>query len=579
MVKKKLLCCMIACAFLMSACGNEVQGNTEWIPSGEIPEMSASVSVSAGETEAPSASQNTQTEKVDETYALEVHSVQDLTQALLNDDLETYADMIWDNQRMAGLYVSKLNEQNGKNVLTYYVSASEGDDTNDGLSLESPKQSLQSLSGISNIHVYLKTDDVFSMSNTFYVGDNVLLAAYGDGDRPELNFYQKLIGEWQKVDNYTNVWKLDLKEEPNAYKALNSVEDCNIGHLLIDGECNWKRKEKVEGDVFNYAEYLAGAKDNSWAVDWASGTLYLYSKGNPNQQEISYAHPGFAFSIGNVQNVCIAGIEVTGVSLHAVAMSNVKDVQITNCYFHHIGGGILKRTNTRYGNAVELWDSGENLNVSYNVAEWIYDTCYTAQGSAANTVQKNISFLNNVGSHSFAGIEIWGDGYAEKPFENICYNDNILLNACDVTVPDVLFYPNSKGQLIYTDAYAGYRSGSYPYHQMALLNTGTNRNKASLQMRGNLFWGSNRFLALFLKSDVENGYPDIKDNVFVEGANMNEECVYRFSNTLGTIFYLPDFPKEIVGEQVICKESNNGTEEGYIDYLEKAIERMANGNE
>ena len=78
-----------------------------------------------------------------------------------------------------------------KNSYVYYVSSSEGNDINSGLSKEKPKKSLVFAHGIDGITILLKAGDVFDMSDTLYLGSNVTLATY-DGVGCELNYYQQL---------------------------------------------------------------------------------------------------------------------------------------------------------------------------------------------------------------------------------------------------------------------------------------------------------------------------------------------------------------------------------------------------
>ena len=350
---------------------------------------------------------------------------------------------------------------------------------------------------------------------------------------------------WEEVSGCPNVWSADLKNIVGLYNGTGNKSDCNIGHLLIDGQCNWKRLVKADGEVYSYPEYLAVQKDGTFAVDWEQAVLYLYSEANPNQQELKYALPQHAVSVHNMMNSEILGIEIKGAGFHGVSVSEASNIVVSNCYIHHIGGGLLRDRGPRYGNAVELWDTGIGLTVTYNVAEWIYDTCYTNQGSTTSMVQQNLNFSRNLGRYSFWGIETWGDGISVNEFKNIVYEDNVLMYACDVTNPEIPVYVNALEQTldgegnIYSSypAYLTYRgnAANYPYNQMSLLNAANARNKASL--------GTNRILTLLkLAEDGQTRFV-LEENVFY--AEVPEPaCVFRYTDVENRRMFLQDIVEE-----------------------------------
>lgn len=510
--------------------------------------------------------------------SLIIHSSEALYAALDGTDGRAFADMLWENQRASRLYDCSLEKLKEKNLLTYYVSASEGDDNNSGKSPDQPKKTLDIFKGVSNINILLKCGDTFYMDDTFLMGGNVILAAYGDGARPVLNYYQPLVVQWTAVSDCPNVWKADLKNIENLYNGTGNKSDCNIGHLLIDGECNWKRLVKADEEVYNYPEYLALQQDGGFAVDWEQASLYLHSKENPNDLEIKYALPQHAVSIHNAMNSEILGIEVIGAGFHGVSISEASNITVSNCYIHHIGGGLLRDRGPRYGNAVELWDTGIGLTVTYNVAEWIYDTCYTNQGSAPAMIQKDLNFSRNFGRYSFWGIETWGDGASANEFSNIVYEDNILMYACDVTNPEIPVYVNASEQTLDNNgkvysgypAYLTYRgsANSYPYNQMSLLNASNSRKKESLEICDNLFWGSNRLLALLKLAEDGKTRFVLEDNLFY--AEVPETaCVFRYTDADNRRVFL----QSLVEEENLSLVQNIGTVSSDVVYqIEQEIQ-------
>lgn len=572
LIKKKgvmaflmLLCCMF--------CGCSGKKNAEpvaWIPDNDSRE------------ELQTTSEETDIEKIS---AQPVYSSKELAESLQQDPGRNLADMLWENQKVSGVYEYNSEQLERGKLLVYYISSSEGDDTNDGLSPQTPKKSLEQFSGSSNLNILLKCGDTFHMTKSFAVGNNVTLATYGEGARPVLDYYQPLEVKWKKSDTYENVWYADLKEISTLCNDTKDRRNCNIGQLQIDGECNWKRKVKTDEEDFSYGEYLSEASDGSWGIDWVNSVLYLYADSDPSNRKVSYAPPVHGLEMNSIRNSQIFGVEITGAGFHGISLMNVNNVKVQSCYIHHIGGAFLQGVRSRHGNAVELWESGQDVTVSYNVADWIFDTCYTNQGNSASTVEKNVVFSYNVGRYSFWGIETWGDSYADLGFENISYQGNIIMNACDVTAPKEVAFCNQEEKLIDETGnlsgkwipYVSYREG-YTYHQMSLLSASDIRQEGQLVLEDNVFWGTNRFLCLFGKLDEGRGFPIPENNLFFGMVPSEEVCLFRYTDPDGTRHFLQQLP---LGQEkntlIVCGAEDQEKLNTAQSVLEKSVEIIANG--
>lgn len=546
-MKKGVWVSVLLCLLLFAGCSEGVVNDpNEWIPK-STPASEENITSAPVLTEEPTQAPDN-TDKTDNednsavtvTKTTTLYTAEELYAALENPDGRVLSDMLWENQKNSGIYQCTEKKLKDKNLLTYYVSSSEGDDDNSGRTPEEPKKSLSVFSGASNINIMLKCGDVFSMNDSFYVGNNVLLGAYGDGARPVLDFYQPLEAEWKKVKGEKRVWCADLSEVKELNNGTRNKSDCNIGHLMIDREVNWKRLVLENAEEQNYPELMGERKDGCFAIDWERATLYLYSEKDPNAFEILYALPQHGLTIQNVTGAEILGLEIKGAGFHGVSLSHVTDITVSGCYIHHIGGALLKDRGPRYGNAIELWDSGARVSVTYNMAEWIYDTCYTNQGNTVNMTQRDLLFANNLGRFSFWGIETWGDGASMNEFSNIVYEDNLLMYACDITNPEEAVYVNEGEQsmnaegVIYSEypAYVTYRgdASSYPYNQMSLLNASNARKKESLMICDNVFWGTKRLLTLLKLAKNQELCFGLQDNLFY--AEIPEAaCVFRYTDT------------------------------------------------
>ena len=226
-------------------------------------------------------------------------------------------------------------------------------------------------------------------------------------------------------------------------------------------------------------------------------------------------------------------------------MMNIDNVEISYCYIHHIGGAILRNHSVRYGNAIELWDSGSNLCVKNNVIEWIYDTAMTNQGSSMGIKQENLAFFNNICRFSFWGIESWGDSNAENGFRNISYTDNVIMYICDLTSPETFVYANSYGQTldengqIYEKSipYVTCRGDNWPFSRMSAINIALSKENSSFEISGNVCWDTKRCMTLMaLSSNTEKCFT-MNHNSFYTTIPNSDVCLYRYTDNEGKIHY------------------------------------------
>ena len=465
-----------------------------------------------------------------------------LAQALLKDESEMLAGQLWNNQISSNIYCLTSEDLDNGNT-TIFISSSEGDDRNSGLSADYPKKSLEPYSSLQNVNLLLKCGDVFDMTSSFVIGSNSIVAAYGEGNRPVLNYYLPLEVTYTRLDSCENVWMADLSGVTDIYDSADSTKNnCNIGQLLIDGEVNWKRKVWSSKDTYDPVA-LSVVADGSWAINWITSTLYIYSETDPNESKIYYAPPYHGVIMNGVNHVIFTGIEIVGAGKHGINMTNVSNVEVTCCYIHQIGGSVLRSAGIRYGNAVQLWDSGENVTVAYNYADWIFDTCYTNQGSDETAYNDHVLFSKNIGAHSYWGLEIWGDGYSNESFGTVEYSDNIIYANMDITIPDTPIYTKTSGKLYFADEnmtiddYISYRGGYY-YHQMSALNINNSGTGDPTQVYDNIFWNTNRFLALITDPRKETLFSFFKNNLFYCETKAENPGLFRYTNVNGERIYL-----------------------------------------
>ncbi len=446
---------------------------------------------------------------------------------LLRNEDDALADLLWQLQINNNTY--SLSQEELRGNITYFVSSTEGDDNNTGLDKEHPKKTLDAFSGITNATVFLKCGDTFFLKDSFLLGNNSMLAAYGKGKRPVLDFYQYYELTFEKYGYRDKIWEADLSSVSDIVKENKDKGNCNIGQLSFDGNVNWNRVLWSSSEKFSAS--LLKNDETSWAVDWLTSKLYIHSQTDPNDIRIGYCSIPIGIELKNVNNIVVKGVEIKGAGKVACDITDSSDITVSNCYIHHIGGKVYTRTGVRYGNAVQVWNSGKNIDIKNNYVSWIFDTCFTNQGNDSEAICSDICFEKNIGTHFFWGIEAWGDGYSQCPFNNVRYSENILYDNVDVTNPMTSMHAGKNTKPIggVSDKdYLSYRQG-YKYHQMSSINVSNSGTGEITKIEDNIVWNTNRFLVFANNDRQEERFSALKRNKFYAVVESDEASLLRYN--------------------------------------------------
>lgn len=462
------------------------------------------------------------------------YSAHEIEVALLND--QNIGDMLWQNAISSGNYNLNADKFKFDTRKTYYISPN-GNDSNSGLSMLYPKKNIDSLSGVNNINILFECGKTYNISGSFKVGSNVTIASYGAGTRPVLSYYLPFNNTFSKVD--TNIYVTDLKNIKELYNGKKDKSDCNISQLVINGTVNFKRIV-LDSDANYSNDLLNNRKDNwSWVVDYKNAKLYIYTTSNPNNATIKYSPPVTGLTASGASNIIIQGIEITGPGQHAINFTDTSNVLIDNCSFKYIGGAVIRTGGARYGNAIQFWNATNNVTVSNNYADWIFDTCYTIQGDGEAGGVKNNHFYNNIGSHAQWGLELWGG--SPTNYVNNEFDHNILYHMCDVTAPNIKMQVSSSGHgygEATNETYPTYRYG-YSYHQVANLALWFPGADYKPNIHDNIFWGTNRFLVIGTWSSDTVNITGLKNNLFYEDYHLSYDtkaALFKFKGTKNNYF-------------------------------------------
>lgn len=274
----------------------------------------------------------------------------------------------------------------------YYVST-KGNDANDGLSPETPIQTLEAIDSLiieKGDAVLFERGCIWRIYEIFNVRTGVTYGSYGEGRKPMFygspkNFAQEI---W-KPSKKKNVWQT-------------SYMYTYPGHIVFN-----------QGEEHGYRKLSIGAveKNTDFYVDETIATLYIYcDRGNPAEVwesiEVGGEHLGFKLSTGT-QDVVIDNLAfryTSGIGGHY----NNNNWSVTNCEIGFTGGGRYQMTG-RAGNGIGTWVGGENLYWCHN---WIYqtfDTAISPQGNVGKNLfnYHDIYICNNLMEYNNCDIETW----------------------------------------------------------------------------------------------------------------------------------------------------------------------------
>ena len=436
-----------------------------------------------------------------------------VTKEQIMDDIFNNSDNIANDHWYALVSNGVYNPNISTSRRTYYVSG-RGDDRNSGLTKDYPKKTIEQFSDKNGINILLESGYTYDVSKEFKVGSYVTIASYGEGTRPVLSFYRELNHTFTPVEGYENLYVTDVSDMSEC-RGDKTKKDCNLGQLLIDGEVDWKRYVFEESSGFSPTSLTKRNDEKAWTTDYQNAKLYIWTTGNPNNYHIKYAPAITGLTSKSKTYITVKGIEIVGAGLHAINFTDSSNVLISSNSFKYIGGSIGSAS-VRYGNAVQLWNSATNVEVSNNIARWIFDTCYTNQGSSSSMMLTNVTFKRNIGMYAQWGLETWGDG--GKGFSNIDYSENILYHMSDITNPDVKMQVSSSGhpygESADTDTIS-YRGGNR-YQQIASLAFWCTSESYIPAIHDNIFWGTNRYLVIGKWYNDSVDISSLNNNLFYE---------------------------------------------------------------
>lgn len=305
----------------------------------------------------------------------------------------------------------------GAGVLSYYVDAALGSDSNNGLSQSTAWQSLGKIASTTfnkPATIYLKRGDIWRES-LILPSSNISIDAYGSGALP-------------KIDGSTDItaW---VDEGGAIYSAVVTV---GAGQALGNLSENGNMLDFVAWDD-DIATTFGTAPTGTYSYSYAANTLYIKPSTNPalNSYSASILLRG-VFALA-VSNIAVRNIEVTRISLNAIEFQDCANCAAENVTVSRSGGAVIGANfvpSPDYlyaGNGIDFSNNCVDGSVANVTVSEIFDSCLAVElykrNSAASAIGLADAQLDRCG---FAGVEI-------SVLSNLGANTNSTINGVAIS--------------------------------------------------------------------------------------------------------------------------------------------------
>lgn len=356
-----------------------------------------------------------------------------------------------------------------------YVSSSQGDDNNSGLSWNNPVKTIAKAITLGDT-LLLKANDVFY---EYVIVNRKYISKYGDGNNPEINGLRRLKGKpWKKESD--SIWSIDMTSvQSDGYDVQGTSDLNNIGCFYdvdkdeLHGRRCWEKADLQDDWDFFQTDIATYHKVKNSCFD----KLYLFYKGNPNDLNLSVtvgSHYGVKLYDSSVEHVTVKGFGTGGINLFG--SSNVR-----NCRVDIIGGSMMLHGDVSccLGNGIDFFVSSDAYDcvIENNYISRCYDCGGSIQGErSGKATPRNIVYRNNLITDCCQGWEDFLRNDKNVMFENCVFENNTVLNIGNTTgfgYPKIRFkychvlgnnYEGDRGMIIRNNMFIGgnyYCSGAY----------------------------------------------------------------------------------------------------------------------
>ncbi len=355
---------------------------------------------------------------------------------------------------------------NGK---TYYVSITDGDDSNDGLSPQTPWKTVGKVNNTEvpdGSAILFKRGDVWNRAGRLYSKSNVTFSAYGEGAKPQFSWYidASLASDWTAVGENLYVYsgsyvsadpkdyngnlvldqypKLDL---PGSYVTSTDYDGDDVGNIIFNDDEGWGVKVMKKnasdfsvdlgtvptgfGMLTHEARAFADQKDLNQHLEFyhnpEESRLYLYCEGgNPaevftNIKLVLKEYLFFGGTASICRNTVVDNLSFKYAGCHGISINYAVDFTIQNCEIGWMGGSIQGYTwggrdePTRFGEGIQNWGNCKNFSIVNNYLYQVYDGAASSQQAGDPSLKEcivdGVEVTGNCFERNTASIEFWMD--------------------------------------------------------------------------------------------------------------------------------------------------------------------------
>ena len=262
----------------------------------------------------------------------------------------------------------------------YYVSSSQGNDSNNGTSQSSPWKTLHKINQTSFLPgdvIHFKRGDVWKEDRGFFIDEQgtpenpIIFTDYGNGDLPEINLLVTLPHNLPWTDEGNNIWSIILDDDLVANSDIS----------------NWSIYHKLKRLIINGQEVLGAAVDQPselgtfipdqvrfYYEEGDSRLLKVYSTANPNTLNIELSYQRYAIHIEKYgapsndvpHDLIIENFKITGGDIASIKIAEGNNIVIKNIdcgAYTNYGISIDKKANNIVINSCYI-DSRYNFDYS-----------------------------------------------------------------------------------------------------------------------------------------------------------------------------------------------------------------------
>ena len=324
----------------------------------------------------------------------------------------------------------------------YYISSSDGDNSNTGLSPDDALKTLDSIDFLSLMPgdaVLLKRGDSWRITEAMLAKEGITISAYGTGAKPRIicsvdasepdlwypTDYPNIYAYNEKLPAYRDVGGI-IFDSGDAWgiKVVKNSNGTRVDNQDVFNGLMWQRVDQME-----FTDHRDLRADLEFYHDLSNETLYVYSENKSPAERFSSIElmdKGAGIKGDSYCNVTIDNIEIYGTGSFAISFYQTSGLTVQYCVFKWIGGSLQyhdQDSNIRYGNAVECC-ALDNYTVHHCYSTQIYDCCYTSQ-SAKEIISNNCVAYKNVAEFCNSGLEYWNESRSGNAgFSNMSLHDN-----------------------------------------------------------------------------------------------------------------------------------------------------------